>query len=186
MQRLEELLALQPVHVLLQDGDVAFEHPSLDGVAHDVAQLRDLDRLGEVVVRAVLQRVDRGFGRRVARDHDEDRVGSELLSLLEQLDAAELAHADVGDDDIEVAPPQQLQRIVRGGGGHEVQAVVAQGGAVGLGDARLVVDEQDRRHAAQDSRAAAAAGWAGIATVTVVPRPISLAKLIFPLWSSTI
>ena len=113
VQRLEEFLAVQRVHVLLQDGDVAFERARRDGVAHDVAQLRDLDRLGEVVVGAVLQRVDGGFGRRVAGDHDEDRVGGERLRLLEQLHAVQLAHADVGDDDVEGAPAQQLQRLER-------------------------------------------------------------------------
>ena len=65
-------------------------------------QLIGIDRLGEVVVRAGLDRLDGAVHAAVAGQQDELRFRSLLLPELKQIDAADVPHVQVAQDDIDV------------------------------------------------------------------------------------
>ena len=71
-------------------------------LADDRSELRLIERLGHVVERAQLQRLDRGVDRPVRGDHDHWHVGKTLADGLEHLHPIELRHAQVGDQNIDV------------------------------------------------------------------------------------
>ena len=62
-------------------------------------QLLRIDRLGEVVLGAVLDGFDRGLDRALRRQQDDLELLGLVLERLEQLHAAHARHHHVGDDD---------------------------------------------------------------------------------------
>ena len=91
-------------HVLLP------ELPLLERVADLHLQLVDVERLGQVVVRAEAHRLDRGVGGRKRGDHDAEDVRVDPLRRAQDVHAAHVRHLDVGDQQIEAAALELLDR----------------------------------------------------------------------------
>ena len=67
---------------------------------NDDQKLVEADRFGEVVVRALLHRVDRSFDGAVRRHHDHPDLGVGLLELRHQLRAIHARHVHVRDQQV--------------------------------------------------------------------------------------
>ena len=75
----------------------------------DEQQLLDLERLGDVVVRAELDRADRGLDRAERGDHHDVRRLGQRHHAADQIEAVHLRHAQVGDDQIEAIGARELE-----------------------------------------------------------------------------
>ena len=80
---------------------------------HHALQLRDFDRLGHIVERAVLQRLDGGFQIAVGGNHGNRRVGVVRLHVPDDLHAAAVGQSEVGQAQVEwllrELPPRRLE-----------------------------------------------------------------------------
>jgi hypothetical protein len=115
----------------------------LGGPLQGQQQLFRMPGLEQVLVDARL--VDAGddvLAVGVAGDDDAHRVGPGAAHFLEELDAAHLGHALVGEDDLDGLPFHEGPGFRRAGGGEDLE-VLFQGAAQGLLGADLVVDDQD-------------------------------------------
>ena len=141
--------------LLLQPPVLAHELAALHGPAQHQQQLVLLQRLREVVERALAHGVDGAVDGAVRghEDHALARLG--LLQLREQLDAVEVRHLEVGQHDVEglgcAAASQRLAPVAGGGG---LVALRLQDHLQDVALAPLVVDDED---AALHARSAATA-----------------------------
>ena len=116
---------LDPLRLLL--------HPSLEVLLvvavleHERALLQDSrdarlelahrDRLEEKVGRALVEAIHGGHRLAHAGEHDDRRVGIAPLQLLEELDAVEIGHAEIGDDERRLADAiEHGERLAAGRG----------------------------------------------------------------------
>jgi hypothetical protein len=120
----------------MSTGESALHH-----ARHHVAQFVEDQRLGEVVVCALLQGLDRRRDRRIAGHHDHlDRLVV-LADLPEQIEAVHVRHPDVRDQGVENLRADQLERLRGGAGaGHRV-APLREGFLEQQQDGALVVDD---------------------------------------------
>src|SRR5271157_4523729 len=80
-------------------------------VANDRLQMIVGERLGQVVVGALAQGVDRGLDARVRRQNDPHHLGIQVANLAQQVEAAAaLAEVDVQDRDVDFLLLEDLQR----------------------------------------------------------------------------
>src|SRR3569833_649771 len=86
---------------------------------HEIAQHLQIDRLGDEVEGAGLERADRGLHAAVGGDHGHRRIGIILLNMLHELDAVAVGQAHIGEAEVEMRLRQTLarggDRIGRGG-----------------------------------------------------------------------
>src|SRR5439155_69123 len=107
---LERDTALQ---ALLQDAGAVLELALLeDGLEHTL-EAPEVDRFLDVVRGPELDRLDGIRHRRVGAHEHELDVGIALLQVAEQLEAAHLRHADVGEDHVDRLLVEHLQRSRR-------------------------------------------------------------------------
>ena len=102
------------------------------------------ERLGEKIERPELDRLDGHGNAAVGGHHDDFHVGQRaLLDPLQQLDAVELGHFQVGHDHVEPPGGQLVQRFLPVGGGDHLMPL--RGQIVGQGDPfdLFVVDDKD-------------------------------------------
>ncbi len=108
-------------------------------------QLRDRERLDQVVVGARLQPGDAVLDL-VARGQDADRdVDAPGAQPPDDRHAVEVGHRHVEDDDSRRALRDRLERLAAAGGGGDGEALEAQGALEGCSDRSLVVDDEDER-----------------------------------------
>ena len=101
----------------------------LEGAADDDEKLVDLERLLQVVERAELHRFDRALHGGVRRHHEDLRplaVARSARDLPNEVEAAQLGHQVVDDQQVERPIAEQLQRLSRAAGGRDVVSFVAQ------------------------------------------------------------
>ena len=108
----------------------------------DAAELLQVDRLGQVVVGAGLERVDGVLGRAVGGDDDRLLAPVALLEPLQHVEAGAVGQAHVGDDGAVGAILQMQQRLLHGAGGVEVVAFAQQRQLVERAQVGLVVDDE--------------------------------------------
>ena len=106
----------------------------------------ELERLGDEVGRALLDRVDGVLHRAVAGDHDGDDVGVALERGVEDLPAVDAGQPQVGDQDVERKRGQPFERLLAAGRLLDEEAVVGEP----LGD-RLAERVSRRRRSADVS-----------------------------------
>ena len=111
------------------------------GVEH-VQQRVELERLGDEVGRALLDRVDRVLHRAEAGDDDRDDFRIALERGLEHGAAVDAGQPEVGDDDVEGELGQARERVFAAGGLLDDEAVVGQPLRDRLPQRRLVVYEK--------------------------------------------
>ncbi len=102
------------------------------------------ERLGEEVERPELDRLDRHGNAAVGGHHDDFHVGQRaLLDPLQQFDAVELGHLQIGHHHVEPPGGELLEGLLAVGGRDHL--VPLRGQIVGQGDAfdLFVVDDQD-------------------------------------------
>ena len=112
-----------------------------DDRAHARRQLVGMERLGDVVVGAEVEAL-RLVGRRALRRQQDDRHGPALAQLAHDLDAVEVGHDDVQQDDVRPDLLRLLERLLATVGGDDAEALLGQGDGHELGDARLVVGDE--------------------------------------------
>ena len=129
--------------LLAQHLDLAQRVLPLDDLVEQDLQPLRLDRLGQVVVGAFLDRLDRRFDGALRRQDHDGEVAAIVLERAQQLEAAHARHHEVADDDGWSEDGDALKRlfpVARGIGGkspraHELGQTEARAG--------LVLDDED-------------------------------------------
>ena len=85
----------------------------LERLGDDLADLVLVERLGDEVERAALERLDRGVDRAVRGDEDDGQLGLLLERLAEERHPVDLGHLQVGDDQIDVVLLEQRRAPAR-------------------------------------------------------------------------
>jgi len=133
---------------------LAREPRERQGVLDRDQELVARERLLDEVMRAALGRLDRGVDRRVARHHDDDRLGLGRPELGQDLEARLARHHDVQEDHVDVV----LDELGEPGGGAACNldrvALQLEGPPDGRQDVGLVIDDENRaaRHARDPTR----------------------------------
>jgi hypothetical protein len=109
------------------------------------AELLQVDRLGEVVEGAGLQRLDRVLGRAVGRHHHAALAALVFLDAVDDLHALAVGQPHVGDHRVEAAGLQVLPRFRHAARGLDAVALAQQRQLVQRAQVGLVVDDQDLR-----------------------------------------
>ena len=105
-------------------------------------QLVGVERLGDVVVGAEVEALGLVGGRALGGQQDH-RDRAPLAQLAHDLDAVEVGHDDVEQDDVGADLLGLLERLLAAVGGDDAEALLAEGDRDELRDARLVVGDED-------------------------------------------
>jgi len=111
-------------------------------MADEVAQHRQLDRLGDEIERAGLERLHRGVHIAEGGDHRDRRVGELLGNLGDQVNAGAVGQAHVGQAQVVAVAGQVRAGIAQAGCGIAAQSHAAQGHYQQLADIALVINYQ--------------------------------------------
>ena len=106
-------------------------------------ELVDVERLGEVRVRAVLHGRHDGIDAAVTGDDDDFRFGELGFGLVEDGQAVDVVHLQVGDDDVEVFAFDEGCPLAAGVGHRAIAADALEAFGDGLRMGLVVVDDQD-------------------------------------------
>ena len=116
---------------------------ALGAAAHGVEQFLGGERLGEVIHRAGLDRLDGELGRGVGGEHQRGQVGPLGADFGQEFVAAHPAEPGVGDDHEEFLVRQQPQCFLGGVGGPRFVIFIPQHRRQGLTHVFLVINDQD-------------------------------------------
>ena len=180
-------------HVFLQG--LAVRH----GLGHQVRDFVGIERLVDVVVRAVLQRGDGGLDRGVAGHDDDQHVGIDFVQAALQLDAVGAAHLDIDQRDVESLLGHAGERFVGALGGGDVVALFGKPLGQRIADAQFIINNQQFTFShfstsryfgltgARSSTLASVGLWlsTGNKIVNVVPCPTTECTAMLPPWRST-
>ncbi len=97
-----------------------------------------MERLGDVVIRSEVEALRLVGCRALCRQKDH-RDRAALPQLTHDLDAVEVRHHDVEEDDVRADILGLLERLFAAVGGDDAETLFAEGDRDQLGDARLVV-----------------------------------------------
>lgn len=111
--------------------------------ADQFAQARQINRLGEEVEGAGLQRVDRGFQTAIRGDHRHRQLWMTLLNVLHQVQPRAVGQAHVGQAQVERIALQQRLGFAEVASTEGVEFHPSQGDFQEFADIRLVVDDED-------------------------------------------
>ena len=111
-------------------------------------ELVGVERLGDVVVGAEVEALGLVRGGPLGRQQD-DRDRAALAELAHDLDAVEVGHDDVQQDDVRADLLGLGQRLLAAVGGDDAEALLAEGERDEFRDARLVVGDEHERLGAQ-------------------------------------
>ena len=113
-----------------------------------------MERLGDVVVGAEVEALGLVGGRALGGQQDDGHRTS-LAQLAHDLDAVEVGHDDVEQDDVRADLLGLPERLLAAVGGDDAEALLGEGDGHELGDPWLVVRDEDERLGAH----AAPPGW---------------------------
>ena len=103
-----------------------------------------MEGLGDVVVGAEVEAL-RLVGRGALGGQQDDRHGPALAQLAHDLDAVEIGHHDVEQDDVGPDLLGLQQRLFAAARGDDAEALLAEGDRDELRDPRFVVGDEDER-----------------------------------------
>ena len=103
-----------------------------------------MERLGDVVVGAEIEALGLVGGRALGGQQD-DRDRTAFAQLAHDLDAVEVGHHDVEQDDVRADLFGLGQGLLTATGGDDPEALFAEGDGYELGDPRFVVCDEDER-----------------------------------------
>jgi hypothetical protein len=139
-ERLLELLA--KVSILALQG--AMPERAVDGDAELLAR----EGLGQVVEGALLHGTDRGLDAGESGDDDDRKVRVDLMGPPQELEAFDVGHLQIGEEDVRALRFDKRQGLVCGGGGQALMTGEGEEPCRILHHLGLVVDdEQLSRHA---------------------------------------
>ena len=141
-------LVVARLQVLLEGDVLGHQPPALDGVVEDDQHLVVLERLGDVVERALLHRADRRLHRGERRHHDHRQLVVDRPHRVEDLQPVHLRHHHVGDDGVERRRARQFEPVATGRGDAHGVALAGQQRLEDLAHDLFVVDDEDRALAA--------------------------------------
>src|SRR5262245_11623427 len=165
--------------------DLLPQPPVLDGTFERDHEGVELDRLGDEIVGARADGGDRRLERAEGRDHDGGHVGVTADDLLAELEAVHALQAQIGDDDVDVALPQDVQRVRRRGAPCDRESSLAERRVERLAHAAVVVDEQHVASHDASLSSSASSRPGGRKTVNDAPPPGSFATVTLPPCSCT-
>ena len=134
-----------PADLLLELGVLDLDRPVLAGAPEDRDQLVVGERLLDVVEGAGVDRADRALQRGLGGHEDDRRHRVLLPGGGEDVEAGDLRHAHVGEDDVVGSRPDLLQPGLAALGGGDLESLVAEQDPQGIENPRLVIDDQHRR-----------------------------------------
>lgn len=111
-------------------------------VPHQIAQHRQIDRLGDEIEGAGLERIDRGFDVAEGGDHRHRGVRVLLADLGDQIHARAVRQAHVGQAQVVTVAQQLAASLAEARRGVATQAHPAQGHDQQLANIALVIDYQ--------------------------------------------
>ncbi len=100
-----------------EDADLAQGLLAFRRLLDEDLQPARIDRLGQVVVGAFLDRLDRGLDRALRGEQDDRDVAHLIAQRLEEGETVHARHDDIGDDDAGAERGDALQRFLAVGGG---------------------------------------------------------------------
>jgi hypothetical protein len=139
---LEAVLALD---LALQPRDLSPQRALGQGLVDQEQELLDLERLGDVVVGAELDRLDRGLDRAEGGDHDDVRRVGEGADVADQIEAVEVGHPQVGDHQLDWLGARGLEAGGAAAGGPDPVAGVGQLLGQELAHRVVVLDDEHGR-----------------------------------------
>ena len=140
----DALEAILLAQFLAQKSILAEQRLALERVAHDLFQMIVGERLGDVIVGALMQRLDRGFDARVGGDDDAHHLGVELAHPAQQIESAAAAgEVEVQDREIDFFLLEDSQRDFSGRRFHDFVAFAARELHDDRTHQRLVFDHQE-------------------------------------------
>ena len=107
-------------------------------------ELVGVERLGDVVVGAEVEALGLVGGRALGGQQDHGD-GAALAELAHDLDAVEVGHHDVEQDDVRPDFLGLPQRLFAAVGGDDAEALFAEGDRDELGDPGFVIGDEDQR-----------------------------------------
>ena len=113
------------------------------GGTHQATQHLDVDRLGNEIERAGLQRVHRGVDIAVRGDHRDRSIRAGLGDQFDDFLAVAIGQAHVGEAQVVAALGQCATRLGHGAHGFDLQVHPTQGDGQQLADVAFVIDDQD-------------------------------------------
>ena len=139
----DALKAVALVNLKIELDVVADEGLLLRGLLELGAEDVEIDRLVEIVVRALVECLEGGLVRRIAGHHDDLGVRIPAPGMADDVDAAEVAHDEVGDDHVVVVFVDGFRALLPAEGERAPVAGALQRFARGFGVRTIVVDDQD-------------------------------------------
>ncbi len=136
-----EASRFQP-HLFDQLAVRALEQLLLHHVADLEPQLVVVEGLGQIIFSPGLHRLDRDPLRSVRRDHQDCALGIDRAHLAQQVEPAHALHAQVGDDHVEQAGLDLLERVFAGLGGIDLVAFLGEEPLERDQDSALVVNDK--------------------------------------------
>jgi hypothetical protein len=109
------------------------------------SDLRERERLDHVVVGAGLQAADAVVDLVARGEHADRHFVAGLAQALEHLEAVEVGHAQVQEDDGGVHPGGRFEPGAPARGRHDGEALELEAGGDGAADGRVVIHQQDDR-----------------------------------------
>ena len=137
---------------------VRAELARLQRLGDDLPDFVLVERLGDEVERAALERLDGGVDRAVGRDDDHGQIGVFVEGALEERHPVDLRHLEVGDDEVDVVLPHQVEALLAVFRGQDVVSVPRELGRQDPPQIRLVVDDEDLLSLGQHVRARSLSG----------------------------
>ncbi len=163
----------------LQQDVLLAELPVLDLLADLHLQQIHVERLAQVIARPEPHRFHGRVGGGKRRDHDPQDVLIDLLGGAQHVDAAQVRHLDVGDQDVDRLPLERLDGRAAVLGQQHVVAFAPKDNRQQLPHRPLIVHHQDagatalgrKRFLGIDGLHVVTSARAGRRTDTVVPAP---------------
>jgi hypothetical protein len=131
-----------PMQLTLEREVLLLKPATLEGVGDRDLQLVELERLGDVVVGPELHGLHGGLRRGVGRDDQDHRPRRVLLGRLEDREAVELAHPEIGHHEIEGLRLEPFDRRLTAVGHGDLEAGLPEHDGEQVPHALLVVDDQ--------------------------------------------
>src|SRR6266699_2008503 len=169
--------AIRARHLLLQEPERAPHLHAVEQALDHQLELVVVEGLRDVVGGAQLHRLDRDLLRAEGGDHDDRRLGRVLAHPAQDVHAAHVLEAQVGDDEVVGILREPREGLLARVYGVDLVPARAEQALDGDADRALVVDDQDA-----PSHGVSASGRV---TRKVRPAPSAGAATIAPPWAST-
>ncbi len=114
-----------------------------EGLLDLVGDVVGIERLGDVVIGAVLQRGHGGLDRGIAGHDDDEHFGIDLVHAALQFNAIRAAHFDIDQRQVPLAFSQAGERLLRVFGAADLITLFAKPFAQRVAHAEFVVDNEE-------------------------------------------